>query len=178
MSVSELVRHYRKSLLARVNLLGSFHDRHLLYEAALSGRNLVLMCSRCVPFAEGPSLGTTVVVAKAKVRSKAQSLRGRNPTFQKSGLIFGPENQNFPFPTSICVPRIVVFRIRDKINPISALSPQRECSCWNYASVLPEAACLVGTSTVTSLSALSGFLGPLHLVSTGRTINISCSIPT
>ena len=83
MSVSELVRHYRKSLLARVNLLGSFHDRHLLYEAALSGRNLVLMCSRCVPFAEGPSLGTTV--AKAKVRSnKAQSLRGRNPTFQKS----------------------------------------------------------------------------------------------
>ena len=65
MSVSELVRHYRKSLLARVNLLGSFHDRHLLYEAALSGRNLVLMCSQCVPFAEGPSLGTTVAKAKS-----------------------------------------------------------------------------------------------------------------
>ena len=85
MSVSELVRHYRKSLLARVNLLGSFHDRHLLYEAALSGRNLVLMCSRCVPFAEGPSLGTTV--AKAKVRSRPslyeeEILLFRNPTFR------------------------------------------------------------------------------------------------
>ena len=97
MSVSELVRHYRKSLLARVNLLGSFHDRHLLYEAALSGRNLVLMCSRCVPFAEGPSLGTTV--AKAKVRSnKAQSLRGRNPTFQKIGSDFRTRKPKFSIP--------------------------------------------------------------------------------
>ena len=100
MSVSELVRHYRKSLLARVNLLGSFHDRHLLYEAALSGRNLVLMCSRCVPFAEGPSLGTTV--AKAKVRSRPSLYEEEILLFRKSGLIFGPENQNFqsdfPFP--------------------------------------------------------------------------------
>ena len=122
MSVSELVRHYRKSLLARVNLLGSFHDRHLLYEAALSGRNLVLMCSRCVPFAEGPSLGTTV--AKAKVRSRPSLYEEEILLFRKSGLIFGPENQNFPFPTSICVPRIVVFRIRDKINPIPPFPPR------------------------------------------------------